>query len=88
MGCAFVFISNNHKTVQLFRFIDSAQHLSAPLDTLIKNLTHHGNDHLTHLTDFIETEYDGCEEKLALLSRKGVYPYSYVSSLEKFSEGS
>ena len=75
------------KSLKLFRFIDSAQHLATSLDKLVKNLTHHGTEHLTHLSNYIEEEHGGCETKLGLLSRKGVYPYSYVDSREKFSEG-
>ena len=69
------------------RFIDSAQHLSTSLDKLVRNLTIHGTDRLNNLRDFINETYEGCETKLQLLSRKGVYPYSYIDSMERFTEG-
>jgi hypothetical protein len=57
------------------RFIDSYKFMSASLDSLLKNLKMH--PHLSRL-------YQG--EQPELLLKKGVYPYEYVDSLERFNE--
>ena len=68
-----------------FKFIDSNQHLSASLDTLVKNLKNDGEDKFTATMDFVNS-LDGSPNKLRLLIRKGVYPYAYMDSFEKFEE--
>ena len=68
-------------------FIDSNQHLTASLDKLVKNLTHASTDQLKHVGSYIEEEYDGSEEKFDLVTRKGVYPYSYIKEARNFEEG-
>ena len=68
-----------------FRFIDSYQHLSASLDTLVKNLKDDGEDKFTATRDFVNS-LDGSPNKLRLLTRKGVYPYAFMDSFEKFEE--
>ena len=83
-----VCISDITSTVIIFyRFIDSHQHLSTSLDKLVKNLTVHGTDRLHYLKAFINEQYGGSMNKLNLLRRKGVYPYSYVDSMDRFDEG-
>ena len=59
------------------RFIDSFKFMSASLDSLVDNLP---GDAFNNL----EGCYKG--EKLSLVKRKGVYPYEYMNSLERFKE--
>ena len=58
------------------RFLDSYKFLQSSLGNLVSNLL---------LDDLHNTK---CEFKnnISLLSRKGVYPYDYISSLDKLSE--
>ena len=63
------------------------QHLSVPLDKLVKNLLNRGADNLKLTKEYINTEHGGSERKFELLTRKGVYPYSYIDRVEKFDEG-
>ena len=64
-----------------FRFIDSNQHLTASLDKLVKNLKSKGNQFFKYTKLFA-----GTNDKLDMLTRKGVYPYSYMDSFSKFNE--
>lgn len=50
------------------------------------NLTQGGSRNLKHLHEFIIKNYGESQYKMELLSRKGVYPYSYVDSVDKFDE--
>ena len=59
------------------RFIDSFKFMSTSLESLVNNLP---NDAFNNL----ERYYKG--EKLSLVKRKGVYPYEYTDSLERFKE--
>ena len=63
------------------------QHLNASLDDLVKNLTHSSTDQLKHLENYVDEEYEGSPEKFELLTRKGVYPYSYIRQADNFLEG-
>ena len=58
------------------RFIDSFKFLQTSLANLVSNL---------QPTDFVNTKRKFKNNTL-LLTRKGVYPYDYVSNLKKFSE--
>ena len=58
------------------RFIDSLKFQQASLSHLVSNL---------QTTDFINTRRK-FKENTELLTRKGVYPYDYVSNLSKLSE--
>ena len=58
------------------RFIDSFKFLQTSLANLVSNLSPN---------DFHNTKYI-FRTNTSLLTRKGVYPYDYVSSLEKLSE--
>lgn len=64
------------------------QHLSTSLDKLVKNLLNSGVDNLKLTKDYIDSEHGGCEEKFELLTRKGIYPYSYIEDVSNFDEGS
>ena len=58
------------------RFLDSYKFLQTSLANLVSNLSP---------GDFINTKH-AFKSNTALLTRKGVYPYDYVSSLDKLSE--
>ena len=59
------------------RFLDNFKFMSTSLDNLVNNLP---EDVFTYL----EKYYTG--DKLALVKRKGVYPYEYMNSLKRFEE--
>ena len=67
------------KTVSLnfeLRFIDSFKFLQTSLSNLVKNL---------QPDDFVNTR-EIFKDKIDLSTRKGVYPYDYVSCISKFDE--
>ena len=67
------------KTISLnfeLRFIDSFKFLQTSLANLVKNL---------QPDDFVNTK-EIFRDKIDLLTRKGVYPYDYVSTIKKFDE--
>ena len=59
------------------KFLDSLQFLNCSLDNLVKNLK---EDQFINM----KKHYKG--EQLKLLMKKGVYPYEYMDSFEKFKE--
>ena len=59
------------------RFIDSFKFMSTSLDSLVNNLPEEAFNSLKRY-------YTG--DKLSLVKRKGVYPYEYMNSLERFKE--
>ena len=59
------------------RFIDSFKFMSGSLDELVKNLPE---------TAFNNTKRYYTGDQLNLLKRKGVYPYDYMDSIERFKE--
>ena len=67
------------KNIQL-RFIDSCRFMASSLDKLASNLD---DDQCKHLREFYKEE-----EVFRLMRRKGVYPYDYMDSWEKFEETS
>ncbi|XP_067936706.1 uncharacterized protein [Watersipora subatra] len=60
--------------INRFKFIDSMQHLNSSLAELVEGL-----DDLPHLKQEFPEHY-------GLLARKGVYPYEYMDSYERFEE--
>ena len=66
-----------YKLIEL-RFIDSFKFMSSSLDSLTKNLVR-GGKKLFGFEDYSELQYD-------LLTRRGVYPYEYVNSWDRFNE--
>ena len=60
------------------RFINSFKFMASSLDSLMANLVRRGRK-LIGFEDYSELQYD-------LLTRKGIYPYEYVSSWDKFEE--
>ena len=65
------------KLIEL-RFIDSFKFMSSSLDSLTKNLVR-GGKKLFGFEDYSDLQYD-------LLTRKGVYPYEYINSWDRFEE--
>ena len=65
------------KKIQL-RFIDSMRFMASSLDSLMTNLVK-GGQKLTGSKDYSEEQYE-------LLMRKGIYPYEYMSSWDKFTK--
>ena len=65
------------KLIEL-RFIDSFKFMSSSLDSLTKNLVS-GRKKLFGFEDYPDLQYD-------LLTRKGVYPYEYINSWDRFEE--
>ena len=65
------------KKVKL-RFIDSCRFMASSLDKLASNLD---DDQCKNLRKFFNDE-----EQFRLMRRKGVYPYEYVDSWDKFEE--
>ena len=61
------------------RFLDSFKFMASSLAGLVDNLKKSGLDKFVYL----EKEF---KEKFELLTQKGIYPYDYMNSLEKFSE--
>lgn len=68
---------NEPGKVWRIRFIDSLQFLSASLDNLAKTLS---KEDMNAMKSVFTGEY------LELMTRKGVYPYDYMNSWERFSE--
>ena len=65
------------KLIEL-RYIDSFKFMSSSLDSLTKNLVGSGKK-LFGFEDYCELQCD-------LLIRKGVYPYEYINSWDRFEE--
>ena len=61
------------------RFLDSFKFLQTSLANLVSNLTKE---------DFHNTKHVMKDTNIDLITRKGIYPYDYVSSLDKLSETS
>ena len=66
------FMVGNH-----LNFIDSFQFMSSSLDKLVSNLP---NDDLKYTSQAFKGR------RLDLMTRKGVYPYDYMDSFEKFNQ--
>ena len=66
------FMLGNHLT-----FIDSFQFMSSSLDKLVSNLT---KDDLKYTSKAFKGK------RLNLMSQKGVYPYDFIDSFEKFNQ--
>ena len=66
------FMLGNHLT-----FIDSFQFMSSSLDKLVSNLP---AEALKYTSEWFK------KEKLSLMTRKGVYPYDYMDSFDKFNK--
>ena len=77
-------------TTRNLKFLDLYQHLSHSMEEMVDNLTAKGTtfDQLHYVKKLIQDKYNfgDTTRKIKLLSRKGVYPYSYMDSEEKFDE--
>ena len=67
-------------TIDALKFIDSFQFMSSSLDQLVSNLP---KDSFNY-TDLEFKEFETYQ--LELLKKKGVYPYSYMDSFDRFEE--
>ena len=71
----------NEKTKEIeLRFIDSIKFMSSSLDSLVNNLVRGGHE-------FWGFENYNCHQR-ELLIQKGIYPYEYIDSWDKFKETS
>ena len=71
----------NERTKEMeLRFIDSIKFMSSSLDSLVNNLARGGHE-------FWGFENYNCHQR-ELLIRKGIYPYEYMDSWDKFEETS
>ena len=71
----------NKRTKEMeLRFIDSIKFMSSSLDSLVNNLARGGHEF------FGFESYNDHQHKL--LIRKGIYPYEYMDSWDKFKETS
>ena len=69
----------NERTKEMeLRFKDSIKFMSSCLDSLVNNLAGGGHQ-------FFGFENDSCSQH-ELLIRKGIYPYEYMDSLDRFEE--
>ena len=76
----FIDKAGNQKSKEIeLRFIDSFKFMSSSLDSLVNNLAKGGHD------EFWGFEKRSPKQK-ELLIRKGVYPYEYMDSWDKFEE--
>jgi hypothetical protein len=85
-------IPQNHEKYISFslgkmEFIDTFQFLSTSLQNLVDNLSKEGVSKFKHLHRYVQKSHQGnTNMKMQLLSRKGVYPYRYISSFNRFNE--
>ena len=85
--------SNSEKYISImcddFIFLDSTLFLNASLSTLVENLKTFTDE--SNVVDEYEAKFNPLIEafgfeKAVALSRKGVYPYDYMTSFKKFEE--
>ena len=72
------YINKKEETKPIYhkiRFIDSFKFMAASLDSLVNNLPE-------NVLNNLKKYYRG--DKLSLVKKKGVYPYEYMDSLERF----
>ena len=69
-----------HFQIGGIRFLDSYQFLSASLDELVSCLMKDGKHNFIHTTKFLSDD--------DLIYKKGVFPYSYMTSRDRFHETS
>ena len=59
-------------------FIDRMQFMNSSLYALVRNLSDNDIKHIAQ---------EFCRNLLELVKQKGVYPYEYMDSFKKFSDG-
>ena len=71
-------------------FRDSLQHLSSSLEKLVESLLKVGEQKFQHLSYMANARYcrDGESMDLNLITRKGVFPYEYLSDMKVLDENS
>ena len=78
-----VIATNSEKFISVqignLRILDSCQFLPGSLESLVENLKRDGEEKFVHTRRHFEDP-----AKRALIMRKGVYPYEYMSSEDKF----
>ena len=71
-------LGNEKEKIIKLRFIDSFKFMASSLDSLTRNLVGSGRKMFG---------FENCsEQQYKLLTRKGVYPYEYMSSWDRFKE--
>ena len=65
-------------------FRDSFMFLTSSLESLVQSLRKTDERKFTHLESLMTTRYPNADFKLLL--RKGVFPYEYLSSFDKFND--
>jgi len=82
--------SNSEKFLSIitskFYFVDSLMHLSASLSKLVENLNPLDSPRKEFQKTFSPLIKVFGKSKAKALSRKGVYPYEYMTSFQKFNE--
>ena len=77
-------------TIEDLKFIDSLSFLPSSLEKLVENLKNGDKNDLSafHVTKhFMKLEYpDITDEQMLLLCQKGVVPYEYMDSFDKYNE--
>ena len=69
------------------KFKDSLLFLNGSLESLVKYRKEKGSDQFKNLRAYFNNEWSHLPESaFNLLTRKGVYPYSYMDSFERFQE--
>jgi hypothetical protein len=75
---------NNEKyvsfTLGIYRFLDSFQFMASSLEQLTNNLKNKGIDYFNHSKKYFD------ENKLDLVTKKGVCSYDYINSFDVFQE--
>src|SRR5437868_6150443 len=72
--------------IGLLTFIDSLAFLNTSLDNLVKNLAMSSEEKFRNTKDMAWRGKQLREDQFRLLLRKGVYPYEYMNSFERFQE--
>ena len=87
-------IPNNMERYISFRmgslvFLDTLQFLNTSLEQLVNNLSVNGADKFPHTSDYMRRKYpDLLPDAITLILKKGVYPYDYMDSYDRFDESS
>ncbi len=81
-------IANNKEkfmtmSIGAFKFIDSMQFLNSSLDKLAESL---GDNDLKYIRMLADSQQAEPEARIALLKRKGVFPYEYLNSFDRYND--
>ena len=64
---------------EVFRFLDSMKIFQESIEKVAESLTSEG-------FKFTKNKFGDNEEKLRLMTKKGIYPYDYIDSYNRFNE--